>query len=161
MTYAKIPPQVLQIEHHPYLTQEPLIKLCNTLGIAVTAYSSFGPASFIELDMDKKVKSLFSDDNSIKKIASSHNKSEPNSRAYLIRYSCILSIATAQVLLRWATQRNIAVIPKSNKLNRLLENFHCIDFNLSEEEIKEISSLNQNIRFNDPADIDPRMAIFA
>jgi len=45
--YARHPVSVLQIEHHPYLTQEPLVKLCKTLGIAITAYSSFGPMSYV------------------------------------------------------------------------------------------------------------------
>jgi len=44
LRYAKIPPQVLQVEIHPYHTQEPLINLAHLHGIAVTAYSSFGPA---------------------------------------------------------------------------------------------------------------------
>jgi len=142
LRYARHPPQVLQIEHHPYLTQEPLIKFCKTVGIAVTAYSSFGPASFIELDMDKKVSSLL-EHQSISKIADSHKKT------------------AAQVLLRWATQRGIAVIPKSNNPERLRQNLECTDFDLKEDELKAISSMDQGIRFNDPADIDPRMAIFA
>lgn len=44
LRYARIPPQVLQVEIHPYLSQEPLVKLAHLYGIAVTAYSSFGPA---------------------------------------------------------------------------------------------------------------------
>lgn len=44
LRYARIQPQVLQIEIHPYLTQQPLVKLAQLHGIAVTAYSSFGPA---------------------------------------------------------------------------------------------------------------------
>lgn len=49
MRYARIPPSVLQIEHHPYLVQQPLVDLAKSLGIAVTAYCSFGPASWAEL----------------------------------------------------------------------------------------------------------------
>jgi len=140
--YARHPISVLQIEHHPYLTQEPLIKLCKTLGIAVTGYSSFGPASFIELNMDRNSPSLLQHE-SIASIGTKHKKTP------------------AQVLLRWATQRNIAVVPKSNDPKRLIENLNCSDFDLTEEDIKAISAMNQNIRYNDPADIDPRMAIFA
>jgi len=44
LRYARIPPQALQVEIHPYNTQEPLVKLAQLHGIAVTAYSSFGPA---------------------------------------------------------------------------------------------------------------------
>lgn len=51
--YARYEPQVLQVELHPYLTQEPLLELAKTLGIAVTAYSSFGPQGWVELGMGK------------------------------------------------------------------------------------------------------------
>ena len=57
--------------------------------------------------------------------------------------------APAQVLLRWATQRGIAVIPKSNSLERLTENLKSDDFNLEESELKAISSLNINLRVSD------------
>ncbi|KAG8762136.1 NAD(P)H-dependent D-xylose reductase (XR) [Ceratobasidium sp. 423] len=141
--YARIQPQVLQIEHHPYLTQEPLVKLAQTLGIAVTAYSSFGPQSFVELNMTKGAKSLLEGHDVIGPVAKTHNKTP------------------AQVLLRWASQRGIAVIPKSNNQDRLEQNLASTDFNLTEEQIKSISALNQNVRFNDPALIDDRLAIFA
>lgn len=54
--------------------------------------------------------------------------------------------ATAQVLLRWATQRGIAVIPKSNSVDRLVSNLQCDSFDLKEEELTQISSLNMNLR---------------
>jgi len=141
--YAKKPISVLQIEHHPYLTQEPLIKLSNDLGIAVTAYCSFGPQSWVELNMAKGATSLLKDNSTINKIV------EATGRTH------------AQVLLRWATQRGIAVVPKSNAHERLLQNIQCTNFDLSKEQIKEISELNIGLRFNNPGEIDPRLAIFA
>ncbi|KAK9235039.1 NADP-dependent oxidoreductase domain-containing protein [Lipomyces kononenkoae] len=52
MTYARYPISSLQIEHHPYLVQPELVKLAQENDIAVTAYSSFGPQSFLELPPD-------------------------------------------------------------------------------------------------------------
>jgi D-xylose reductase len=130
---ARIKPQLLQIEHHPYLVQPRLIKYANDNEIAVTAYSSFGPQSFIELNHPKvkDVVSLFNHD-TINKIASNHN------------------VSNSKILLRWATQRGLLIIPKSNKKERLLENFTVNDFDLSQNEIDEISNLDIGLRFNDP-----------
>ncbi|KAM6498740.1 NADP-dependent oxidoreductase domain containing protein [Amanita muscaria] len=142
LRYARIEPQVLQVELHPYLTQEPLVQLAKQLGIALTAYSSFGPQSYVELGMDKNAESLL-ESSLIQSIGAKHRKS------------------TGQVLLRWATQQGIAVIPKSNNIDRLAENLQCNSFNLSDSELAQISSLNSNLRLNNPAEIDPRLAIFA
>ena len=57
----------------------------------------------------------------------------------------------AQVVLRWGVQRGTAVIPKTSKVARLEENIGLFEgFNLSEEEMEKIASLNKNRRFNDP-----------
>jgi len=47
---------------------------------------------------------------------------------------------------RWATQRNVVVIPKSTKAERLKENLDVFDFTLSPEDFKTISSLDRNTR---------------
>jgi D-xylose reductase len=73
MNYARIEPQVLQIELHPYLTQEPLLKYAKTNGLAVTGYSSLGPSSYYELGMGTGVPSLLEHDK-ISQIASSKGK---------------------------------------------------------------------------------------
>jgi D-xylose reductase len=73
LSYARIEPQVLQVELHPYLTQEPLMRLTKTLGIAVTAYSSFGPQSYLELGFKGNVKPLFEQD-VVAKAAQAHEK---------------------------------------------------------------------------------------
>ncbi|CDO95073.1 unnamed protein product [Kluyveromyces dobzhanskii CBS 2104] len=133
---ARIKPVALQIEHHPYLTQERLIKYAKKVGLQVVAYSSFGPLSFVELKNQKALTTptLFEHD-TVKAIASKHN------------------VSPSQVLLRWATQRGIAIIPKSSKKERLLDNLKINEaLTLSDDELKKISGLNQDIRFNDPWD---------
>lgn len=134
---AEIAPAVLQIEHHPYLQQPRLIKWVQSKGIAITAYSSFGPQSFVELNHPKvgQQVGLF-EHSDIKSIAESHKKSAP------------------QVLLRWATQRGLAVIPKSNKTERLVLNLNVNDFDLTDAELETISKLDIGLRFNDPWDWD-------
>lgn len=143
LTYAKIRPAVLQIEHHPYLTQPNLVNYVQSEGIAVTAYSTFGPQSFVEMNHPgvKKVGAVL-EHPSIKKIAEAHGKT------------------TAQVILRWCTQRSIAVIPKSNNQGRLEQNFKSTDFKLTAEDLKEIGDMNINFRFNDPNDWPTPSPIF-
>jgi len=142
LRYARIEPQVLQVELHPYLTQQALVKLCKLLDIAITAYSSFGPQSYVELDAHKGAASLLEHD-TIGQIAKKHGKTP------------------AQVLLRWAVQQGLAVIPKSNNHDRLVSNLEVTSFELTEEELKTISGLNINLRLNDPVDLHPTLGIFA
>lgn len=132
-TYAEIKPAALQIEHHPYLVQEPLVNLAGQHDIKVVGYSSFGPQSFLDCDMKvaEDFKLLF-DHDVINKIAKAHGKTG------------------AQVLLRWATQRGISVIPKSSSEGRLKQNLDVINFDLTSEEIAEITALDSNFRFNNP-----------
>ena len=51
MNYVNQPPGMLQIESHPYLTHERLIKLAQQYGMEVTAFSPLGAMSYFELDM--------------------------------------------------------------------------------------------------------------
>jgi len=70
-----------------------------------------------------------------------------------IRDDSILKIAErlnktpAQIVLRWHLQQSVIVIPKSSNKNRIIENSNIFDFELSDEEMKEISSLDRNYRF--------------
>ena len=135
-TYAKVKPATLQIEHHPYYVQPYLIKLAEQHNIKVTAYSSFGPQSFIECDMKIAADTpLLFDHPVITKIAEAHGKTP------------------AQVLLRWSTQRGISVIPKSNSQNRLQQNLDVTSFDLKDSEIQAISDLDKNLKFNAPTNV--------
>ncbi|KAI9480849.1 MAG: 4-dihydromethyltrisporate dehydrogenase [Benjaminiella poitrasii] len=130
LTYAKYKPATLQIELHPYLQQDPLVKWVQEQGIQVTAYSSFGPSSYVVFsDTAKTIPTLFEHD-VIKSIASKHNKTP------------------AQVLLRWSVERKVAVIPKSMNEDRLKSNLDIFSFKLDEKDTEEIKKLEQNLRFN-------------
>ncbi|KAK4100608.1 NAD(P)H-dependent D-xylose reductase-like protein [Parathielavia hyrcaniae] len=138
LRYAKIRPATLQVEHHPYLVQQELLNLAKKEGIAVTAYSTFGPASFKEFNMAHATElTQLTDDETIKAIAAKYNK-QPS-----------------QVLLRWATQRGLAIIPKSTSPARMKENIESSNFDLSEEDIATISSFDRGLRFNQPTNYFP------
>lgn len=52
----------------------------------------------------------------------------------------------AQILIRWSLQSGNVVIPKSKNPSRIKENADVFDFNLSQEDMKEISNWNENFR---------------
>ncbi|CAG8517797.1 607_t:CDS:2 [Funneliformis caledonium] len=135
LKYARIRPSVLQIEHSPYLTQERLVNYAKSEGMAITGYSTFSNISYIGLDIGdaNNAPKLF-EQPTIKEISSNYGKTP------------------AQIVLKWAIQREIAVIPKSSNHDRLLENRNLFDFELTQEELHKISSLNRNLRFNDPGE---------
>jgi D-xylose reductase len=132
MAYAKHKPEVLQVEAHPYLTQERLIKLAQDYGMTVTAFSPLGALSYVALDMATENESVLETD-AVKTAA--------------VR----LGKTPAQVALRWGVQRGTAIIPKTARKERLKENLAIFDFELNAEEMQAISALNSNRRFNDPA----------
>ena len=128
---ARRKPALLQIESHPYLTQERLIRLAQQYEMAVTAFSPLGSLSYLELGMAEAQECLLD---------------EPVICAAANR----LQRSSAQILLRWGLQPGPAVIPKSSQLKRLRENIDVFDFSLSDAEMSAISALNRNRRFNDP-----------
>jgi diketogulonate reductase-like aldo/keto reductase len=59
----------------------------------------------------------------------------------------------AQVILRWHIQRGVAVIPKSNSKERIVQNINVFDFELTGQQMSEITALNTNFRTGvDPED---------
>ena len=131
MAYATIKPAQLQIESHPYLTQESLIRLAKNYGMSVTAFSPFGALSYIELEMAGEDESVLNQE-IITQCAQHYNKTP------------------AQIVLRWGVQRGCSVITKTTKVERLKENLDIFDFELTDKEMTAISGLNKNRRFNDP-----------
>ncbi|CAG8444545.1 391_t:CDS:2 [Ambispora gerdemannii] len=112
---AKIPPAVNQVELHPYLPQNELLKFCKSKNIHVTAYSPFGVAG-----------SALRTDEVINKIAVKHNKS------------------IQQVLSSWAAQRGTSVVAAgiNNTLaEQIFQDFVLPDEDF--KEINELSKTKQ------------------
>lgn len=133
MTYASVKPTHLQVESHPYLTQEKLIRCAKGYGMEVTAFSPLGAQSYFELNMAEQGDSLLGAA-PVMVAAEAHGKTP------------------AQVLLKWGVQRGTSIIPKTTKPERMRENLDIDDFELSAVEMAAISALNQDRRFNDPGD---------
>lgn len=66
----------------------------------------------------------------------------------LFQHEILVSIAekynksVAQVILRWLAQREVVVIPKSVRKERIIENFDIFDFELSQEDMESITTLD-------------------
>jgi D-xylose reductase len=137
LSYARVRPAVLQVELHPLLTQEKLLRFCQEEGIAVTAFSPLGAPSYFSLGMAKPEESVMELD-LVREIAQRHHRTP------------------AQIVLRWGVQRGTAVVPKTTRMDRLKENLAIFDFQLSQAEMQSLSALNRNRRFNDPGEFCER-----
>lgn len=127
---AEIPPANNQVEMHPYFVRQPFVEFHRKFNISITAYAPIGAPGFGARPAHHKDKDILGDP-VIKAVAERHGKSP------------------AQVVLAWHLQRGVIIIPKTSKEERLPENFNVSDIKLSEEDIKQIESLDANVRFFD------------
>ncbi len=131
LSYARIRPAMLQVELHPYLSQDKLLRFCREEQIAVTGFSPLGALSYVSLGMAQSSDSVL-EQPALKAAAARHRKTP------------------AQVALRWGVQRGTAVVPKTSRVERLAENLAIDDFALSADEMQAIDALDRNQRYNDP-----------
>lgn len=121
---ARIKPAVNQIETHPFNQQIDAHKFLTELGIVHEGW-----APFAEGQHDIFKNKLLAG------IGANHSKS------------------IAQVILRWNVQRGVVSIPKSVTKERMLENINVFDFELTDEEMTNIASLDKGlttVNHNDP-----------
>lgn len=100
-----------QVEYHPFLSQNTLLQTCADLGMALTAYCPI-------------VKGRVTENPVLGQIAGKYDKTP------------------VQVTLRWHVQQdNVIAIPKSSNPERLMANLDIFDFELSVEDMAQISAL--------------------
>jgi D-xylose reductase len=137
LSWATIRPAVLQVELHPLLTQEKLLRFCRENQIAVTGFSPLAAESYFSIGMARPGESVLKEE-PIVEAAQHHGKTR------------------AQIVLRWGVQRGTAVVCKTAQTKRLAENLDLFDFELSDYEMQAIGGLNRGRRFNDPGEFCER-----
>jgi 2,5-diketo-D-gluconate reductase A len=111
--HNEITPAVDQIETHPFFQRSADQELMRERGVQI---ESWGP--FAEGKND-----LFTNP-TLTEIGTAHGKS------------------VAQVVLRWLAQRDVIVIPKSVRPERMRENIDVFDFELTDEDMARIAALD-------------------
>lgn len=110
---VKVKPAVNQVELHPYFKQEQALETMKEYNVIPEAWAPLGGGRYNPFENEMLLE-----------IAKKHNKS------------------VGQVLLRWNIQRGVVVIPKSTHVERIKENIDVFDFQLDEEDMTKISSLD-------------------
>lgn len=126
IVHNEIVPAVNQIETHPFYHQTESATFMKEQGVQHQSWAPFAEG----------LNNMFGNEVLIS-IAAKHSKS------------------VAQVVLRWLVQRGIVVIPKSVKKERIVENFNIFNFELSTEDIEQITALDTQkslfLSYHDPA----------
>ena len=118
---CEIKPHVIQMEAHPYYRDEETIAALAPCGCCVMAWYPLGHGDHALLEEPV-----------VKELAEKYGKS------------------TAQVILRWHTQVGNIVIPGSTNPEHIKANLNIFDFELTEEEMKQMAGLNKNVRYYYP-----------
>ena len=113
IVHNEVVPAVNQIETHPFYQQTESAAFMKTLGVQHQSWAPFAEG----------LNNMFGNE-VLTSIAEKHNKS------------------VAQVVLRWLVQREVVVIPKSVRKERIVENFNIFDFELGTDDVEQISALD-------------------
>lgn len=114
---VNIMPALVQNEIHPYYQENNVIPYIQNLGIVVQSWYPLGGRGYTKKLLNDEV---------IIEIAKSHN------------------VSTAQVILKWNLQKSVTVIPGSSNCEHIKENMDLFSFELSNEEMEKIKSLDRN-----------------
>jgi methylglyoxal/glyoxal reductase len=140
LAQTKTVPAVNQVEFHPYLYQRDLLDFCAGKGIVIEAYSPLTKGARLK---DPKLVAV------AKKYSTGEPRPAPSrSRLPLVDrlFPRSESKSTAQILIRWALQRGLVVIPKSANRTRIFENADVFNFEITVEDMRLLDGFNENLR---------------
>ena len=123
LTKFETKPQVIQVEAHPYYTQDELRKTLDKYDIKLMSWYPIGHG-------DKKL----IEENIFKELGEKYNKTP------------------VQIILRWHIQMGFIVIPGSKNVEHIKNNLDILDFELTKDEMNEISKINKIVRYYNRTD---------
>jgi diketogulonate reductase-like aldo/keto reductase len=130
-------PAVNQVEFHPYLYQRDLVAFCAAKGIIIEAYSP--------LTQGRRL-----NDRKLVAVAKRYSSAGPQPADCSSRLPTALrrgaTKSTAQILIRWALQHGLVVIPKSANRKRIFENADVFDFEITPEDMQLLDNFNEDLR---------------
>ena len=133
-------PAINQVEFHPYLYQRELLDFCVARGIVIEAYSPLTKGQRLN---DRKLIA----------VAKKYAKASPTPPSRRTRLPFMAgwsrgdgAKSTAQILIRWALQHQLVVIPKSANPSRIRENADVFDFEITDEDMRTLDGFNENLR---------------
>ena len=137
---TKTVPAVNQVEFHPYLYQRDLLDFCAAQGIVVEAYSPL-------------TKGVRLNDPKLVAIPKKYSKAGPHPVTPRSRLPLVDRLSRrsesksgAQILIRWALQHGLVVIPKSANRRRIFEDADIFDFEITAEDMEILDRFNENLR---------------
>jgi diketogulonate reductase-like aldo/keto reductase len=137
---TKTVPSVNQVEFHPYLYQRELLAFCHTNRIVVEAYS---PLTHGERLKDPKLVAIANKYAPARAQPAGGRSPLPHADKPSPHPA---SKSPAQILIRWALQHQLVVIPKSSNRQRIFENADVFDFEIAPEDMRLLDSFNENLR---------------
>ena len=133
-------PAVNQVEFHPYLYQRELLEFCSRKGIVIEAYS---PLTKGERLRDRKLIAI-ANNYPTARAQSANSQPRLSLGERFFRRSNVKS--TTQILIRWALQHGLVVIPKSANPKRIQENADVFDFEISTADMELLDGFNEDLR---------------
>ena len=135
---SEVVPAVNQVEFHPYLYQRDLLEFCRKKNIAIEAYS---PLTHGKRLNDAKMVAIAK-----KYPRAATPASGAGSRLMDKLSGRAQAKSTAQILIRWALQHEMVVIPKSANPQRIVEDAEVFDFAISAADMETLDGFNENLR---------------
>lgn len=115
---CEIPPMIMQVECHPYYPAEHVYDFCKEHHIQLQSWYPLG-----------------------------HGNSDMLQEPVFVELAEKYHKSTVQIILRWHIQMGFGLVPGSKSMDHIKDNANIFDFELTDEEMKQIAAVNKHEPF--------------